>query len=128
MEQAARKRVERWRRIALEASQQSRRARLPEVREPVAFEAVVGESAQYRYALDEDPGGAAIAAALPLAATRTDDSVALLIGPEGGWTEPERAAFLAAGWARVSLGPLILRAETAALAGLAVLAAAWNTG
>ena len=42
LERAAHKRVERWRRIALEASQQSRRARLPEVREPVGFEAVVG--------------------------------------------------------------------------------------
>ncbi len=51
-----------------------------------------------------------------------------MIGPEGGWTEQERAAFVAAGWTRVSLGPLILRAETAALAGLAVLAAAWNAG
>ena len=49
----------------------------------------------------------------------------MLIGPEGGWTAEERAAFLAAGWTRVSLGPLILRAETAALAGLAVLAQAW---
>jgi 16S rRNA (uracil1498-N3)-methyltransferase len=124
LEKAAQKRVERWRRIALEASQQSRRAHLPEVREPAGFEIVVEESAQYRYALDEEPGGKAIAAAMPKARL-AEDSVALLIGPEGGWTEPERAAFVAAGWARVSLGPLILRAETAALAGLAVLAQAW---
>jgi 16S rRNA (uracil1498-N3)-methyltransferase len=110
LERAAHKRVERWRRIALEASQQSRRAHLPEVREPVA--------------LDEEPGGEAISAAIP-ANRRAEDSVALLIGPEGGWTEPERAAFVAAGWTRLSMGPLILRAETAALAGLAVLAAAW---
>jgi 16S rRNA (uracil1498-N3)-methyltransferase len=127
LERAAQKRVERWRRIALEASQQSRRAHLPEVREPVGFETVVGESAQYRYALDEEPGGAMMASATP-AERRADDSVALLIGPEGGWTEPERAAFAAAGWTRVSLGPLILRSETAALAGLAVLAAAWSAG
>jgi 16S rRNA (uracil1498-N3)-methyltransferase len=127
LEKAAQKRVERWRRIALEASQQSRRAHLPEVREPVAFETIVGESAQYRYVLDEEPGGAAIAAAIP-AQRRAEDSVALLIGPEGGWTEQERAAFVAARWARVSLGPLILRAETAALAGLAVLGAGWSAG
>jgi 16S rRNA (uracil1498-N3)-methyltransferase len=125
LERAAQKRVERWRRIALEASQQSRRAHLPEVREPVAFEDVVAQAAEYRYALDEEPGGEPIASVAPVD-RRAEDSIALLIGPEGGWTELERAAFLAAGWTRVSLGPLILRAETAALAGLAVLAAAWR--
>jgi 16S rRNA (uracil1498-N3)-methyltransferase len=51
--------------------------------------------------------------------------VALLIGPEGGWAEEERSEFIAAGWAPVSLGPSILRAETAALAALAVVSAAW---
>jgi len=127
LERAAHKRVERWRRIALEASQQSRRPHLPEVREPAAFEAVVGESATYRYVLDEEAGGTAIVSATPKE-RRAEDSVALLIGPEGGWTEPERAAFAAAGWTRVSLGPLILRSETAALAGLAVLAQAWRAG
>ena len=44
------------------------------------------------------------------------DEAALLIGPEGGWTEEERGSFIAAGWTPVSLGPLILRAETAAIA------------
>jgi 16S rRNA (uracil1498-N3)-methyltransferase len=127
LERAAQKRVERWRRIALEASQQSRRAYLPEVREPVAFEAVVELAAKYRYSLDEEPGGKALASAIP-AERHAEDSVALLIGPEGGWTEAERAAFVAAGWTRVSLGPLILRSETAALAGLAVLAQAWAAG
>jgi len=127
LERAAHKRVERWRRIALEASQQARRARLPDVRGPVTFEEAIGESAGYRYALDEEPGGGPIASATPKE-RRAEDSVALLIGPEGGWTEPERSAFVAAGWTRVSLGPLILRSETAALAGLAVLAAAWGAG
>ena len=129
LERAAQKRVERWRRIALEASQQSRRAHLPEVREPVTFDQVVREPAVYRYVLDEEPGGVALlstsAAAIPVERHATD-SVALLIGPEGGWTEEERAAFVEAEWTRISLGPLILRAETAALAGLAVLGAEWN--
>ena len=127
LERAAHKRVERWRRIALEASQQSRRAHLPEVREPVAFEGVVALAADHRYVLDEEPGGVALGSAIP-AERRAEDSAALLIGPEGGWTEPERAAFVAAGWTRVSLGPLILRSETAALAGLAVLGQAWRAG
>jgi 16S rRNA (uracil1498-N3)-methyltransferase len=127
LERAAQKRVERWRRIALEASQQSRRAHLPEVREPVRFDEMVAQPAAYRYVLDEEPGGVAIAAAIP-AERHAEDSVALLIGAEGGWTEEERAAFVEAGWMRISLGPLILRAETAALAGLAVLGAEWAAG
>jgi 16S rRNA (uracil1498-N3)-methyltransferase len=49
----------------------------------------------------------------------------LLTGPEGGWTDAERAAATAAGWAPVSLGPLILRAETAAIAAAAILTHAW---
>jgi 16S rRNA (uracil1498-N3)-methyltransferase len=115
------------RRIALESSQQSRRAHLPEVREPVAFESMVMEAAGYRYALDEEPGGMALGAAVANTTKRSvEDSVALLIGPEGGWTEPERVAFVAAGWTRVSLGSLILRSETAAVAGLAVLGSVWS--
>ncbi|HEY1756239.1 MAG TPA: RsmE family RNA methyltransferase [Bryobacteraceae bacterium] len=126
LERAAEKRVERWRRIALEASQQSRRANLPEVQAPVAFEDAVAQAAEFRYVLDEEPGGINLTAAMPDAERRAEDSVALMIGPEGGWTDAERAAFVAAGWTRVSLGPLILRSETAALAGLAVLGAMWN--
>jgi 16S rRNA (uracil1498-N3)-methyltransferase len=123
LDRAAGKRLQRWRRITLEASQQSRRAHLPEVRDAVPLaKAVV--TAPLRYVLDEAPGGAPQLAALP-AARSPEDSVALLVGPEGGWTEAERAGFEPAGWRRVTLGPLILRAETAALAALSVLNAAW---
>lgn len=125
LEKAAEKRVDRWRRIALESSQQSRRDRLPEVREPAEFEAAIAEPATYRYALDEEPGGLTLISALPVT-RRAEDTVSLLIGPEGGWTAQEREAFLAAGWTRVSLGSLILRTETAAVAGLAVLRQAWQ--
>jgi 16S rRNA (uracil1498-N3)-methyltransferase len=123
LDKAAPKRLERWRRIGLEASQQSRRAHLPEIAEPAAWEDVLATAATYRYALDEN-------SAQPLPATfpverRADDSVALLIGPEGGWTPEERSEFTAAGWAPVSLGPSILRAETAALAALAIVSASW---
>jgi 16S rRNA (uracil1498-N3)-methyltransferase len=125
LDRAAHKRIARWRRVALEASQQSRRARLPEVREPVAFAEAIADSSAYRFVLDEEPGGVALARGLPIE-RKASDSVALLIGPEGGWTPQEREAFVAAGWTRATLGPLILRAETAALAGLAVVAQAWK--
>jgi 16S rRNA (uracil1498-N3)-methyltransferase len=66
-----------------------------------------------------------IFSALP--ADRTpSDSVALLVGPEGGWTDREREQIASAGWRPVSLGAEILRAETAAIAALAIVSAAWG--
>ncbi len=124
LERAAHKRVERWRRIALEASQQSRRAFLPEVSEPAPLLAALALKATHRFALDENPAAGLLNAAFP-AMRDCQDSVALLIGPEGGWTDQEREHFIAAGWTPVSLGPLILRAETAALAALAIVNSAW---
>ena len=50
----------------------------------------------------------------------------IAIGPEGGWAPAEEALFDANGWRAVSLGPRILRAETAAIAALAVVALAWR--
>jgi 16S rRNA (uracil1498-N3)-methyltransferase len=123
LDKAAPKRLERWRRIGLEASQQSRRAYLPEIDQPATWDDALSTAAAYRYALDENTN-LPLPAAFP-AERRAEDSVALLIGPEGGWTGEERSEFTAAGWAPVSLGPSILRAETAALAALAVLSAAW---
>jgi len=124
LERAALKRIERWRKIAMESSQQSRRAYLPEVAEPEPLDAVLARPATHRFALDEEPTGPFLHAALP-ADRRVEDSVALLVGPEGGWTTVEREQFVAAGWTAVSMGPLILRAETAALAALAVAGSAW---
>jgi 16S rRNA (uracil1498-N3)-methyltransferase len=124
LDRAALKRIERWRRIALEASQQSRRDHLPEFCEPADLAEALSVSATLRYALDENPAARPLARTLP--ADRTlDDTLALLTGPEGGWTDSERENFTAAGWQPVSLGPLILRAETAALAALAVVGSAW---
>ena len=94
LERAAHKRVERWRRIALEASQQSRRAFLPEVDEPVAFsEALARARRRIDYALDENPGAPPLTTRAARRRATSDDTVAMLIGPEGGWTDDERAAF-----------------------------------
>jgi 16S rRNA (uracil1498-N3)-methyltransferase len=123
LEKAAQKRLERWRRIALESSQQSRRAFLPAIAEPIDFDQILPREIPYRYVLDEC-GGQPLAAALP-PTRNASDRVAILIGPEGGWTEEERSAFVRALWTQVTLGPLILRAETAALAALAVIQAGW---
>ncbi len=126
LERAAPKRVERWRRIAREASEQSRRARLPLIEPPMALAEALRERADHRVALDE-AASRPILSALPEARPR-GARVALLVGPEGGWTDRERAAITAAGWDTVSLGANILRAETAAIAALAIVNAAWTTG
>jgi 16S rRNA (uracil1498-N3)-methyltransferase len=82
---------------------------------------VLKVSAGHRYFLDE---GEAPPLLREIPAER-QDTVALLIGPEGGWTDAEREQARAAGWAPVSLGPLVLRAETAVCAALAVVQNAW---
>ena len=122
---AAAKRLERWRRIAREASEQSRRARLPEVDSCLALPAALAMETDYRYVLEEQASPPFLSA-LP-ASRKPPDRVALLVGPEGGWTDREREALSAAKWKAVSLGHEILRAETAAIAGLAILNAAWFT-
>ncbi|MGO4881589.1 MAG: RsmE family RNA methyltransferase [Bryobacteraceae bacterium] len=124
--EAARKRAERWRRIAHESSQQARRVGKPSIDEAQLFAAALAAPKGLRYFLDEQPGALPLLNAIPPSAKRRDsDSIALLCGPEGGWTGAERDAAIAAGWTPVSLGPLILRAETAALAAAAILMHAW---
>ncbi len=122
---AASKRIERWRKIVRESSQQARRARMPEVLPVVDFAGAVGCGGTLSYFLDEQAGVPPLSAILPERRGR-DDNVRLLIGPEGGWTEAERLRACAAGWVAGSLGPNILRAETAAIAALAVLVGAWQ--
>jgi 16S rRNA (uracil1498-N3)-methyltransferase len=121
---AAQKRVVRWRRIARESSEQSRRAKLPLIEPAVNFGNALQNQADYRYVLEE-ASAPPILSLFPEACLAVD-RVALLVGPEGGWTDRERAEIAAVGWSAVSLGPAILRAETAAIAGVSILNAAWN--
>jgi len=122
--QASRKRTSRWERIAREASEQSRRARLPEIAAVQRFDQALDTSADVRLFLDEGPAEP-ILHVLP-AARKAQDRVALLLGPEGGWTEEERQKAVAHAWRACSLGTTVLRAETAAAASLAIVLAAWD--
>ncbi len=124
--EASRKRTERWTRIAREAGQQSRRLRPPEILPAVEFRAAALETAGYRYFLEEETAPALLSG-VP-AERSPGDTVAVLLGPEGGWTDAERHAANEAGWQRVSLGPTVLRAETAATAAVAVVLNAWCCG
>lgn len=122
--EAARKRAARWRRIAHESAQQSRRVAPPGIGQPQTLASALSTFADARYFLDEQPGAPPLLSAIPPQRRHTD-SLALLTGPEGGWTEAERAAALHAGWTPVSLGPLVLRAETAAITAAGTLLHAW---
>lgn len=122
--QASAKRLIRWEKIALEASQQARRAHLPSIEKTVRFAKILELGASVRLLLDEDSAATPILGRLPATRTATDQ-IALFVGPEGGWTGEEREQAVAAGWLPCSLGRTILRAETAATAALAVIQAAW---
>lgn len=116
--QAAGKRSERWKKILLEASQQSRRVRIPELRAVEKPATAFASAAGFRVMLSERAEAAALKGLIPLEGAK---EATLAIGPEGGWTEEEFAAATAAGFAQASLGNLILRTETAVVAGLANL-------
>ena len=116
---AAAKRAERWKKVVLEASQQSRRVRVPELGECRRPEDAFSEAeGQLRLMLSEKADTPGLRSALNGEEVR---SVSLAIGPEGGWTEREFAAAKRAGFKRISLGRLILRTETAVIAALANL-------
>jgi len=124
--QAAEKRVERWRRIALEAAQQSRRSDVPVIHEPIPLAQHVRALSQAtRIVLAEQERTTTLRAlveeALNAASNRMP-ALELAFGPEGGWAPDEEALFDANGWRAASLGPRVLRAETAAIAALAIVA------
>ena len=118
---AAHKRVERWRKIAREASQQSRRTRMPKIGEPVKLRALsVGAPS---ILLDEFPG----IAPLTIPETWTlERPLSVLLGPAGGWTDAERGSLVEGGWTAASLGPTVLRAETAGVAAIAIVTHAFH--
>lgn len=114
---AERVRLDRLEGISVEAAEQCGRTRLPTIAEPVALPAFLAALDRRLYFADET-GGAAVAGAMVVG------PAALLIGPEGGFTPEEREQVRAhPRTIAISLGPRILRAETAALAALATFMA-----
>jgi 16S rRNA (uracil1498-N3)-methyltransferase len=114
---AATKRVERWKRIAMQASEQSRRASPPEIIEPVKVKDLIQFPAANRVLLSESEHEIMLRDAV----AEHGGDILLAVGPEGGWTAGEIELFRAAGWTSASLGNTILRAETAAIAAVAVV-------
>jgi 16S rRNA (uracil1498-N3)-methyltransferase len=124
--QAAEKRAERWRRIVHEAAQQSRRSDVPLVLQPAPLaERVRAASNSVRIVLAEQERTTTLRRLIEEAVEAAGEEMPALeiaIGPEGGWSPAEEALFDANGWRAATLGPRILRAETAAIAALAVVA------
>jgi 16S rRNA (uracil1498-N3)-methyltransferase len=120
---AAAKRSQRWQKILLEASQQSRRLRIPQLDELAKpSQAFAGQTAEFRLMLSERSDAPSIRKSFYGSNHATPSiGAALAIGPEGGWTDDELTAARAAGFQEASLGPLILRTETAVIAAVATL-------
>jgi len=123
---AAAKRAQRWERILSESAQQSRRLRIPSLREASKpREAFSGVAAQVCLLLSERSGASPLRALLePAAAAVVGNgvtSVSIAIGPEGGWTDAEFSLANAAGYSEAALGANIMRTETAVCAALAAV-------
>jgi 16S rRNA (uracil1498-N3)-methyltransferase len=121
---AERVKLERLETIAIEATEQCGRTRVPQITEPIHLRRFVEEldPGRHFYFADESGGD-------PLATSFEEGPAVILVGPEGGFTEDERAFVRSSGAFAVSLGPRILRAETAALAALSAymaLAGDWR--
>ena len=120
--------LDRARTVTIEAAEQCARTALPELHSPVTLKALLADWSQERalYFADE-LGGVPAAEAF---SSEISDTAAILVGPEGGWDDAERDAIRAHAAARpISLGPRILRGETASIAALSTwmaLAGDWK--
>ncbi|HKT80790.1 MAG TPA: 16S rRNA (uracil(1498)-N(3))-methyltransferase [Vicinamibacterales bacterium] len=120
-------RLDRWRRVALASTKQSRRAVLAEIRTPLSFDTYLEEpGADLRLMLVEPGAGEGVQPVSALRQLPVPSEVVLLIGPEGGWTEAECRAARERGFKLVTLGPRTLRADAVAVAALSVFQFVWD--
>ncbi|MBO0860864.1 MAG: 16S rRNA (uracil(1498)-N(3))-methyltransferase [Chloracidobacterium sp.] len=117
-EERAVQRIERWRRIALEALKQCGRRRLVEICEPESFDDFCESAAKDTRLIFSEHGGESLAAVSEK--LRDASQLSLCVASEGGWSEHELLKAASCGFTPVSLGPRILRAETAAIAAVAL--------
>ena len=107
-------RIDRWERIIIEAAKQSKHYHLPVIEPLVKFERILSLPAKSKIVLAERNGKR-------LKSCLNGSPVLYLVGPEGGWTEDEIKAATLAGFSPVSLGEAVLRSETAAIVGGAII-------
>ena len=120
-------RLDRWRRVALASVKQSRRAVIPEIRGPLTFESWLDEPQAAATLMLVEP--AAATGAEPLSILRTQEipsDAAIVVGPEGGWTDAELTAAGQRGIRAVTLGHRTLRADAVPIAAISVLQFLWG--
>ena len=115
------RRIAHWRGIAVDACEQCGRNRIPGIGAVATLQAWLSASTPAGLRLFPDPGSA-----VRLASLDKPDSVTLVVGPEGGFAPRERTALRDAGYVPVSLGPRILRTETAAITALGAVQLLWG--
>ena len=106
----------RWSRRAIEAAKQSGRAWVPAIAAPQAFAECLARIGEFDAASLTLPSPGLVTFSRFLAARRKNERVLVCVGPEGGWSDPERDQAIAAGAVPTSLAPTLLRTETAAVA------------
>ena len=132
VEEKIQKKIERWKKIALEAVKQSQRSFLPSISPPMPIEKLVeGRREEKKLLLSENRGKYLRDILIEnscseLKMRKPPSSVLILVGPEGGWTDEEEKFILDNGYEAVSLGGQTLRAETAALCSLVLISHFWN--
>ncbi|RME37137.1 MAG: 16S rRNA (uracil(1498)-N(3))-methyltransferase [Planctomycetota bacterium] len=114
--------VEKWRRRAIEAAKQARRAWVPVIEPVRSLPRVVEEFGRYDRVLTADARGDGAPLSRHLCETENGASVLVLIGPEGGWSDAERTLVAQAGAQWIRLAPTVLRTETACAAVCAAVA------
>jgi 16S rRNA (uracil1498-N3)-methyltransferase len=122
---ASSKRVQRWQRIAHQASEQSRRTSSPEIAAPIKLSQALSSVTGLRIVLAESEEQTFLREIVQQG--NASEGVTLSIGPEGGWSEAELRSFQQSGWISASLGNTVLRAETAAIAATTLVLSALNS-
>lgn len=120
-------RLDRWRRIALASVKQSRRAVVPEIRTPLTLDTFLGEPPAALQLLLVEPG--VVSGSESISSVRGDSlpaDAAVIVGPEGGWTEGEIEEARRRGLRLVTLGRRTLRADAVAIAAISVLQFLWG--
>ena len=119
------KKMQRWRRIVLESAKQCGRSVVPQIHNPSDLNILLQTRDEEKKFLFCGRGGKYLKDLL--VSLKPPASVVLLVGPEGDWTDREERDIVSHGFEAVSLGPLILRSETAAMASLAMVSHFWNS-
>ncbi|MEH7245553.1 16S rRNA (uracil(1498)-N(3))-methyltransferase [Neobacillus niacini] len=124
-EKKSAKKVERWQKIAKEASEQSHRGMVPEISQPMNLKALIEKSKDYHHKLaafeDESRSGETSIFSVTLQKMKQDESLFIVFGPEGGLAEEEVQVLQENDFSLCGLGPRILRTETAPLYALAAI-------